>query len=160
MCTCKRTECQSPSLMATDELMEAGPFPRSADIISLPPVSLRRMKSMCLESESRRIKPSDARLRTDNLTETLRREDDSQTEINPSEPRPLRCHGDSPLLERVGVNDEGHVTVFRRTKLSSWRQEGWLRLWHTLITQKLIISDEHQLLWPWSIITELLIIND
>lgn len=84
------TACHSPSLTATDEAMEAGPFPRSADIISLPPVSLRTMKSICLESERRRMSPSRARLRTDNLRDTLKtRRDTTQSDDWPSPDPPL-----------------------------------------------------------------------
>lgn len=64
-------------LTATDEVIEAGPFPKSADIISLPPFRLRTTKSICLESERRRINPSRAQLRTNNLTDTLRKGTDT-----------------------------------------------------------------------------------
>lgn len=67
------TVCHWPSLTVTGEVMEAGPLPRSADSVSFPPVSLRTTKSICLASERRRIIPSGTLLRTDNLTDRLRR---------------------------------------------------------------------------------------
>ena len=115
MCVCvcvfyvgvwKLTVCHSPSLMVTDEVMEAGPFPKSADIISLPPVSRRTMKSICLESVRRRMSPPWARLRTDNLNDTLSATQDRVQ---------MKCYGTSSEDVRVCVTTKLQHELIKNT---------------------------------------------